>query len=242
MVEFKIYLSPGGYINGEETALFECIEGKISYPRVKPPFPSQNGIFSKPTLINNVETLANIPFIINNGGREYAHTKLFSVCGAVKNPGVYEAPLGIRLKKIIYDYAGGLKPRRKLKAILLGGASGFFVGSIGLDLSLDYSALNKSKLTLGSGAIIVFDDKDNIKEIVEKISNFFAQESCGKCVPCRIGTVRLEEIVKKIITNRASKDDLTLMKELTQVMKEASLCGLGQTAPNPILSGLKWIK
>lgn len=241
-LELEIYLSPGGYVNGEETALFECIEGKISYPRVKPPFPSQNGIFSKPTLINNVETLANVSFIINNGGREHAQTKLFSVCGAVKNPGVYEAPLGIKLKKIIYDYAGGLKPRRKLKAILLGGASGFFVDNKQIDLSLDYSALHKAKLTLGSGAIIVFDDKDNMKEIIEKITNFFAQESCGKCVPCRIGTVRLEEIIKKINNKTTSIEDLGLIKELTQVMKEASLCGVGQTAPNPILSGLKWIK
>lgn len=238
----------GSYVCGEETALFDSLEGKRGTARFRPPFPTQSGVWNKPTVINNVETIANIPIIILRGAewyrnisnQEFTGTKLFCLSGSVKKPGVYEAPFGITLKELIYNFGKGLKNGKRLKAILCGGASGGFLTKEYLNLSLDYKSVAQAGAMLGSGAVIVFDDTENIIEVTKEIEEFFAEESCGKCTPCRIGTKRMTEILERIITGEGKKEDLNLMFELGNVMKDASLCGLGQAAPNPVLSSIKY--
>ena len=250
-VRFDIELrrGAGAYICGEETALFNSIEGKRGEPRNKPPFPVQSGLFSKPTVINNVETLANVPHIILAGGPAFSATgttgstgtKLFCLSGCVTSPGLYEAPFGITLRQLI-DRAGGVAGGRKLQAILLGGAAGVFVTPDELDMPLTFEGTRAAGATLGSGVIMLFDDTIKMHDIVFRIASFFRDESCGQCVPCRIGTIRQEEALHRLGHGKANggvEAEITLMRDLAQVMTDASICGLGQTAASAVQSAVK---
>jgi NADH-quinone oxidoreductase subunit F len=234
---FDIELRRGGgaYICGEETALFNSIEGKRGEPRNKPPFPAQAGLFGKPTVVNNVETLANVRLVMTLGGMGYAAvgtpgstgTRLWCVSGAVARPGVYELPFGATLREVL-DLAGTRPPR----AILLGGAAGHFVGPERLDLPLTFEASRAAGLTLGSGVIMVFDEAADVRDLLVRIAHFFRDESCGQCVPCRVGTQRQVELLAR------PQVDHRLLGELGQVLRDASICGLGQTASSAVESGL----
>lgn len=225
-LEIEVRRGAGAYICGEETALFNSIEGKRGEPRNKPPFPAQHGLFGKPTLVNNVETLVCIPEIILNGS---ANTKLFCVSGTVTTPGVYEVPFGTTLRDVI-ELAGGVRDGRALRAILLGGAAGFFVGPESLDLQLSFEATRAAGVSLGSGVIMLFDDTVDLSRIVHRIARFFRDESCGQCVPCRVGTVRQEEAL--------ARGDITALNDIARVMRDASICGLGQTAAGAVISAV----
>ncbi|HEX9097722.1 MAG TPA: NAD(P)H-dependent oxidoreductase subunit E [Candidatus Dormibacteraeota bacterium] len=235
-VDFTIEVRRGGgaYICGEETALFNSIEGKRGEPRNKPPFPVQAGLFGKPTVVNNVETLLNVPDIVTGSGRAFAAigtpdstgTRLFCLSGAVTRPGLYEAPFGLTLRQVL-DLAGGVRGR--LQAILLGGAAGSFVTSDQLDLPLTFDATRAAGVSLGSGVIMAFDDSVDMNAIVLRIARFFRDESCGQCVPCRVGTVRQEEALYRLAAS-GSPDDVTIVSDIGRAMRDASICGLGQTA------------
>ncbi len=238
----------GAYICGEETALFNSIEGKRGEPRNKPPFPVQAGLFGKPTVINNVETLVNIPPIVSQGGEAYAGIgtsgstgpKLFCVSGHVARPGVYEVDFGITLGELI-AMAGGVPGGRPIRAVLLGGAAGVFVGPDKLDMPLTFEGTRAAAATLGSGVVMVFDESVDLGDILVRIAAFFRDESCGQCVPCRVGTVRQEELLHRLRSGRPIGDraeELALLQEIGQVMRDASICGLGQTASNAIESAL----
>jgi len=225
----------GAYICGEETALFNSIEGKRGEPRNKPPFPVDAGLFGKPTLINNVETLANLPAIVLEGGAAYAKvgtsestgTRLFCVSGAIERPGVYEVPHGTTLAQLV-ETAGGLPAPHSLRAILLGGAAGCMLAPDALSLPLSHEAARAAGATLGSGVVMLFDERVDLAAILRRIARFFRDESCGQCVPCRVGTVRQEEALER--------GDPILLDEIGRVMRDASICGLGQTAANVIAS------
>jgi NADH-quinone oxidoreductase subunit F len=238
----------GAYICGEETALFNSIEGKRGEPRNKPPFPVQAGLFGKPTVINNVETLVNIPLILREGGAAYAALgtkdssglKLFCVSGHVARPGLYETPFGATLGQLI-DMAGGVPGGRSIRAMLLGGAAGTFVGTDKLDVPLTFERARAANAMLGSGVVMVFDDSTDIDDILTRIAAFFRDESCGQCVPCRVGTVRQEELLQRLRSGQpigSRAQELALLKEIGQVMRDASICGLGQTASSAIESAL----
>ncbi len=236
-VRFDVELrrGAGAYICGEETALFNSIEGKRGEPRNKPPFPVEAGLFGKPTLINNVETLANLPAIVLDGGAEYAKigtpestgTRLFCVSGAVARPGVYEVAHGTTLGELV-ETAGGVPAPHSLRAVLLGGAAGCMLAPDALCLPLSHEATRAAGATLGSGAVMLFDERVDLTAILRRIARFFRDESCGQCVPCRVGTVRQEEALER--------GDLILLDEIGRVMRDASICGLGQTAANVISS------
>ena len=233
--EIEIRRGGGAYICGEETALFNSIEGKRGEPRSKPPFPAQFGLFGKPTVVNNVETLVNVLDIVNDGGAAWAKvgtpgstgTRLFCLSGHVNKPGLYEIECGRTVREAI-DVAGGLKNGRTLQAILLGGAAGTFVGPAALDMPLSFEGARAANATLGSGVIMVFDDTADLHDTLARIAEFFRHESCGQCVPCRVGTVRQDELLK------ARSSDQGLIGELGQAMRDASICGLGQTASSAI--------
>jgi NADH-quinone oxidoreductase subunit F len=238
----------GAYICGEETALFNSIEGKRGEPRNKPPFPAERGLFGKPTGINNVETLVNVLEILSIGETEYARlgtpdstgTRLFCLSGCVETPGVYEVEHGITLRELV-ALAGGVRGGREVKAVLLGGAAGTFVGPDGLDLRLSFEGVREVGATLGSGVAMVFDDTVDLASIVLRIAAFFRDESCGQCVPCRVGTVRQEEALHRLVADRpigSRADELALLGEIGQVMREASICGLGQLAANAVESAI----
>lgn len=236
----------GAYVCGEETALFNAIEGKRGEPRNKPPFPTVHGLFGRPTAVNNVETIANVPVILRLGAAAYTSlgtadstgTRLFCVSGAVGRPGLFEVPFGTSLGELL-EAAGGLRPGRALKAILLGGAAGSFVGADSLDLPLSFAAVRTRGATLGSGAVIVFDDASDLRDAVRRIARFFRQESCGQCVPCRVGTERQWELVERVVAGRpltSWRAERERHRDLAAVMRDASICGLGQTAANAIES------
>jgi len=238
----------GAYICGEETSLFNSIEGKRGEPRNKPPFPVEKGLFGKPTGINNVETLVNVLEVLSMGGLEYATlgtpdstgTRLFCLSGCVETPGVYEVEHGMMLGELI-AIAGGVRGGRELKAVLLGGAAGVFVGPEDLGLKLTFEDSKAAGTTLGSGVVMLFDDTVNLAEIVLRIAAFFRDESCGQCVPCRVGTVRQEEALHRLVKDRpigSRQDELALIGEIGQVMKDASICGLGQLAANAVESAI----
>jgi NADH-quinone oxidoreductase subunit F len=236
-VSFDIELrrGAGAYICGEETSLFNSIEGKRGEPRSKPPFPVQAGLFGKPTLINNVETLANLPLIVLEGAGAFAQigtaqstgTRLFCLSGNVAAPGVYEVPHGTQLGAVI-EMAGGVPGGHRLQAVLLGGAAGTFVGPDALTMPLTFEDARAANATLGSGVVMLFDETADMHAILQRIARFFREESCGQCVPCRVGTVRQEEALQR--------GDLILLDEIGRVMRDASICGLGQTAANAIES------
>ncbi len=246
-VSFDIELrrGAGAYICGEETALFNSIEGFRGEPRNKPPFPVQKGLFGKPTIINNVETLANVLDIVLDGGQAYAATgtadstgtKLFCLSGHVAKPGLYEVAFGTTLRVLI-ELAGGVRSGHRLQAVLLGGAAGAFVTPDELDTPLTFDGVRAIKATLGSGVVIVFDETTDLKAILARIAAFFRDESCGQCVPCRVGTVRQEELLARMASGTAHSDERTLLGEIGQVMRDASICGLGQTASSAIESAL----
>jgi NADH-quinone oxidoreductase subunit F len=247
--DIELRRGAGAYICGEETALFESIEGKRGEPRNKPPFPVEVGLFGKPTVVNNVETLANIPLILSIGGEAYAAIgtegstgpKLFCLSGHVVRPGTYEVAFGATLRDLI-DLAGGVQDGRAIKAILLGGAAGVFVGPESLDLPLTFEATRAAGATLGSGVIMVFDESVDLVDTLRRIAQFFRDESCGQCVPCRVGSVRQEELLARLAAGsrvRPRDEELALLKEIGQVMRDASICGLGQTASSAIESALR---
>jgi NADH-quinone oxidoreductase subunit F len=242
--DIEIRRGAGAYICGEETALFNSIEGKRGEPRNKPPFPVQVGLFGKPTVVNNVETLVNVPALIREGGAAYggigtgASTgpKLFCVSGDVARPGLYEAPFGISLRQLL-ELAGA----RPVRAVLLGGAAGVFVGPTDLDVALTFEGTRAIGATLGSGVVMAFGESVDLVDIVRRIAEFFRDESCGQCVPCRVGTVRQEELLARLRARRplgSDQDELALLKDLGQVMRDASICGLGQTASSAVESAI----
>ena len=238
----------GAYICGEETSLFNSIEGKRGEPRNKPPFPVERGVFGKPTGINNVETLVNVLEVLTLGGEAYARIgtpdstgpRLFCLSGRVQRPGVYEVEHGVTLRELL-EMAGGVRGGKALKAILLGGAAGSFVTPDDLDLRLTFEDSKAAGVTLGSGVVMVFDEDVDLADIVLRIAAFFRDESCGQCVPCRVGTVRQEEALARVIAGRANgslTDELALIGEIGQVMRDASICGLGQLAANAVDSAI----
>jgi len=246
--DIELRRGAGAYICGEETALFNSIEGKRGEPRNKPPFPTTHGLFGRPTLINNVETLFNVLPILTLGAKAFASfgsrgspgTRLFCLSGDVARPGVYEVPLGTTLGKLL-GMAGGVAQGARLQAILLGGAAGTFVGPEALEMPLSLEDARAAGATLGSGAVIVFDDRADLERIVRIISEFFKHESCGQCVPCRVGTVRQDESLSRLATileDGPRARELTLLSEVGQVMRDASICGLGQTASSAVLSAI----
>lgn len=246
-LNMDIFLGAGSYLCGEELTLLESLEGKRGYPRIKPPFPAEKGLWGFPTLINNVETFSHLPFIINNGYDEYSKigtaeskgTKIFCVSGNVEKSGVYELPLGVTLRELIFEIAGGMKTGFTFKGALLGGAAGTFVDESILDTPLAYETLKKEGATLGSGAVIVIDDTTDLRKMMTSILSFFKHESCGKCIPCRIGTAILYD---KISAADFTSDDLNFMLTEAEYMAKNSLCPLGQSPILPIRSFVKYFK
>jgi len=247
--DIEVRRGAGAYICGEETALFESIEGKRGEPRNKPPFPVEVGLFGKPTVVNNVETLANVPLILEMGGEAYAAIgtegstgpRLFCLSGHVERPGLYEVEFGATLGELI-AMAGGVPGGRAIRTVLLGGAAGVFVGPESLDMPLTFEATRAAGATLGSGVIMVFDETVDLVDTLRRIAQFFRDESCGQCVPCRVGSVRQEELLARLAAGsrvRSRDEELLLLREIGQAMRDASICGLGQTASSAIESALR---
>ena len=247
--DVEIRRGAGAYICGEETAIFNSIEGYRGEPRNKPPFPTEGGLFGRPTLVNNVETLVNVLPILTGGAAAYAAVgterskgpKLFCLSGAVARPGVYEVPFGTTLRELL-DLAGGVPAGRSLRAVLLGGAAGAFVGPSGLDVPLTFEGATAAGVTLGSGVVMVLDDTVDLARFLVRIAAFFRDESCGQCVPCRVGTVRQEEALRRLTGGRplgGVEAELALLADIGQVMRDASICGLGQTAASAITSAIE---
>jgi NADH-quinone oxidoreductase subunit F len=247
--DIELRRGAGAYICGEETALFNSIEGYRGEPRNKPPFPTQAGLFRQPTVVNNVETLINVPIIINQGGAAYASVgtesstgqRLFCLCGHVERPGVYEVPMGTTLRQLL-TLAGGIAGTGRLQAILLGGAAGTFISPKEIDVPLTFEGTRAIGATLGSGVVMLFDDSIDLKRILLRIAAFFRHETCGQCVPCRVGVVRQEEALQRLLENRplgSKADELVMLREMAQAMRDASICGLGQTAASALESALQ---
>jgi NADH:ubiquinone oxidoreductase subunit F (NADH-binding)/Pyruvate/2-oxoacid:ferredoxin oxidoreductase delta subunit len=248
--DIKIKLGAGAFVCGEETALIASIEGQRGMPRAKPPFPVNKGLWQLPTVINNVETLANIPTIIRRGCSWYASygtekskgTKVFALTGKIKNPGLIEVPMGITLREIIEDIGGGIEGGKALKAVQTGGPSGGCIPASMLDLHVDYESLAKVGSIVGSGGMIVLDEDNCMVNMAQYFIQFTQAESCGKCVPCRVGTKRLLEILDRITKGHGRNSDIEKLEKLSAGIKATALCGLGQTAPNPILSTIKYFR
>ncbi|MGB8984211.1 MAG: NAD(P)H-dependent oxidoreductase subunit E [Anaerolineales bacterium] len=244
--EIELRLGAGAYICGEETALFESIEGKRGFPRVKPPFPTTHGLFGKPTVINNVETLCNVPLIVSQGAAEYRKLgtekspgpKLFCVSGDVTRPGLYEVPFGVTLRELL-ELAGGVAAGKHLQSVLFGGAAGAFATSAHLDVKLTFEDLREAGLPLGSGVVMVFDETRDLRDVLKRLGHFFAHESCGKCYPCQMGTQRQKEILDRIAKGTVLDEDFARLQDVGWTMTDASLCGLGQTAASAVLSAMK---
>jgi NADH-quinone oxidoreductase subunit F len=249
---FDIHIKEGAgaFVCGEETALIASIEGERGMPRPKPPFPANKGLFGKPTLINNVETLANIPVIIRKGAEWFSSlgtenskgTKTFALTGEVNNTGLIEVPMGTTLREIVFDIGGGIRGGKKFKAVQIGGPSGGCLTEEHLDLSMDYDSLIKAGAMVGSGGLVVMNEDTCIVEVARFFMNFTQNESCGKCVPCREGTKNMLKILEKIVKGNGEMKDLEILEELAIAVKDGSLCGLGKTAPNPVLSTLKYFR
>ncbi|NUO08394.1 MAG: NADH-quinone oxidoreductase subunit NuoF [Candidatus Brocadia sp.] len=246
--DLEIKMGAGAFVCGEETALIASIEGKRGMPRPRPPFPATSGLWGKPTNINNVETFVNVPTIILRGSEWYKAigtenskgTKIFALAGNVKNTGLVEVPMGTTLREIVFDIGGGIPGRKKFKAAQMGGPSGGCVPAQHLDLPIDYETVKEVGAIMGSGGLIVMDDSASMVDIARYFMEFCQDESCGKCVPCRIGTKRMLDILTRITRGDGKKEDIGLLKELAEVTKTASLCGLGQTAANPVLSTIRY--
>ena len=248
--DIEIRLGAGAFVCGEETALLESIEGRRGQPRVKPPYPANSGLWGKPTLINNVETYANITRIILNGAKWYASigtekskgTKVFALGGNVNNIGLVEVPMGTTLREIVFDIGGGIPNGREFKAAQTGGPSGGCIPKEHLDTPIDYESLSSIGSMMGSGGLIVMDDSKCMVNIAKFYLDFTVSESCGKCTPCRIGTKRMLEILERMCEGTAEEDDLYKLEKLALNIKKSAICGLGQTAPNPVLSTLKYFR
>jgi len=246
----RVVRGAGAFVCGEETALIASVEGRVGEPRQRPPYPAQSGLGGKPTCINNVETWANIPVIVMRGGDWYARmgtksskgTKVFCLVGAIKNPTLIEVPMGITLRQIVYEIGGGVPQGRKFKAIQTGGPSGGCIPESMLDLEVDYESLTQAGAIMGSGGMIVMDSSTCMVDIARYFLTFLADESCGKCFSCRKGLQRMRQIVTRITEGRGSEADLELIEDLGWMVRETSLCGLGQTAPNPVLSTLRYFR
>lgn len=244
--DIEIRVGAGAYICGEETALFESIEGKRGFPRVKPPFPVTDGLFGEPTVINNVETLCNLPLIIKEGADGYRKIgtekspgpKLFCVSGDVTLPGLYEVEFGMTLRELL-EMAGGVAGGKSLKAVLLGGAAGVFATSAHLDIKLTFEDMRAAGLSLGSGVVMVFDETRDMRDSLNRLGHFFAHESCGKCYPCQMGTRRQMEILSRVANGKTLPEDMLRLQDVGWTMTDASLCGLGQTAGSAVLSAIK---
>lgn len=248
--EIHIKEGAGAFVCGEETALMASIEGERGMPRPKPPFPANKGLFGRPTVINNVETLANVPVIIRKGadwfssmGTESAKgTKTFALTGEVNNTGLIEVPMGTTLREIIFDIGGGIRNGKKFKAVQIGGPSGGCLTEEHLDVPMDYENLAKVGAMVGSGGLVVMNEDTCIVEVARFFMNFTQNESCGKCVPCREGTKNLLHILQKIVKGQGTEEDIETLEELSSAIKDGALCALGKTAPNPVLSTLKYFK
>lgn len=249
-LELEVYQGAGAFVCGEETALMHSIEGRRGMPRPRPPFPAQQGLWKKPTVLNNVETYANVAQIILNGGNWYAGigtetskgTKVFALTGAVTNIGLVEVPMGTSLRTIIFDIGGGIPKKRKFKAVQLGGPSGGCVPEAFLDTPIDYESIAKVGAIMGSGGMIVMDDRTCMVDMARFFMDFIQDESCGQCTPCREGTKRMLQIVEKITKGEGEPRDIERLEELSSVIKDGSLCALGQTGPNPVLSTLQYFR
>lgn len=248
--DIQVVEGAGAFVSGEETSLMASIKGRRAFPRQRPPFPAQSGLWGKPTNINNVETWANVPLIINKGADWYSKigsqrskgTKIFSLVGKIKNTGLVEVPMGITLKEIIYDIGGGIKDDKKFKAVQTGGPSGGCIPAQMLGLPVDYDTLTKAGSIMGSGGMIVMDEETCMVDVARYFLNFTQEESCGKCVPCRVGTRQMVEILTRITQGKGEEGDLEKLEDLAKTVKTASLCGLGQTAPNPVLTTLRYFR
>ena len=248
--DIDLRLGAGAFVCGEETALMTSIEGNRGEPRPRPPFPAEKGLYQKPTILNNVETYANVPQIILKGAKWYASmgtetakgTKVFALGGKIKNTGLVEIPMGTTLREIIEEIGGGIPNGKKFKAAQAGGPSGGCIPAEHYDVSVDYDSLAKIGCMIGSGGLIVLDEDNCMVDIAKFFLQFTMDESCGKCTPCRIGTKRLYEILDKITSGNGEMEDLDRLEELCQYIKANSLCGLGQTAPNPVLSTLRFFR
>ena len=246
----RLVRGAGAFVCGEETALIRSIEGKMGEPYQRPPFPVQKGIHGKPTAINNVETWANVPLIMTRGAKEFARigekkntgTKIFSLVGKVRNSGLVEVPMGITIGKIINDIGGGPAEGARLKAVQTGGPSGGCIPAKKFDLAIDYESLTKAGSIMGSGGMIVMDENTCMVDVAKYFMNFLKDESCGKCFVCRKGTQRMYEILDDISQGRGTLGHLELLEELAQAVKDTAMCGLGQTAPNPVLSTLRYFR
>jgi NADH:ubiquinone oxidoreductase subunit F (NADH-binding) len=248
--KLKVVRGAGAFVCGEETALIASIEGKVGRPRQRPPFPALKGLWNKPTNINNVETWANVPSIIKNGVEWYANigtekskgTKIFSLVGKVNNTGLVEVPMGITLREVIYDIGGGVPDDKKLKAVQIGGPSGGCIPSNLLDTPIDYEQMIKVGAMMGSGGLIVMDDSTCMVDVAKYFTKFLFEESCGKCWSCREGLRRMLQILTDITEGNAKEEDLETLKDLAEMTKSASMCGLGQTAANPVLTTLQFFE
>jgi bidirectional [NiFe] hydrogenase diaphorase subunit len=245
-----IRIGAGAFVCGEETALMASVEGKRGTPRPRPPFPAESGLWGCPTLINNVETFANIAPIINRGAEWYASigtekskgTKVFALTGKIKNNGLIEVPMGIPMRQIVEEMGGGAPDGGKIKSVQTGGPSGGCIPAEYLDTPVDYESLTKLGSIMGSGGMVVMDDSTNMVEIARFYMEFCMDESCGKCIPCRAGTVQMFNMLSKILNREATERDIARLEELCDMVRNTSLCGLGQTAPNPVLSTLRFFR
>lgn len=248
--DVEIRIGAGAFVCGEETALMNSVEGKRGEPDQKPPFPTDSGLYGQPTVINNVETLANIPMIILNGSHWFKRfgtekskgTKIFAVAGAVRNAGIVEIPMGVTLGDIIFDIGGGIKNNKKFKAAQTGGPSGGCLTNESLNTPVDYDSLKEKGAIMGSGGLIIMDEDNCMVDVAKFFMEFVQDESCGKCVPCRLGTKRMLEILERITRGQGEEEDIERLIELGESIKESALCGLGQTAPNPVLSTIKYFR
>jgi NADH:ubiquinone oxidoreductase subunit F (NADH-binding)/Pyruvate/2-oxoacid:ferredoxin oxidoreductase delta subunit len=248
--DVELRIGAGAFVCGEETALIASIEGRRGEPRPRPPYPATSGLFGKPTLINNVETFANIRHIILKGADWFSGmgtatskgTKVFALAGQVKNTGLVEVPMGITLRELIFEVGGGVPAGRKFKAVQIGGPSGGCLPESLLDVPIDYESLKQYGAIMGSGGVIVLDDSSCMVNVAKFFLEFTADESCGKCVPCRVGLRMMLGILERIVRGEGTEEDLTRLEELGKLIQSASLCGLGQTAPNPVLSTLRYFR
>ena len=246
----KIKAGAGAFVCGEETALIESLEGKRGMPRLKPPFPAEKGYENKPSNINNVETFANVSWIIENGGTAFSAmgtenskgTKVFALTGKIKRGGLVEIPMGLTLREVIYDIGGGIRDNKKFKAVQLGGPSGGCIPEELLDTVIDYKALSATGAIMGSGGMVVMDEGTCMVNMARFFLDFTTKESCGKCVHCRIGTKRMYEILTRITEGKGKDGDIELLCELCSGISAGALCGLGQTAPNPVLTTIKYFR
>lgn len=248
--DVELRFGAGAFVAGEETAILASVEGRRAMPRPRPPYPANSGLWGKPTLIQNVETLANIPLIIQNGGAWFARigtarcsgTKCFSLTGKINNPGLIEVPMGITLREVVFEIGGGIPDGRAFKAVLVGGPSGGCLPETLLDLPIDYDSLTKAGAIMGSGGIVVIDDRSCMVDTAKFFTDFCVEESCGKCIPCRAGLPKIREVYEGIIKGEGKPEDITTLDRSGNYIRDASLCGLGQTAPNPVLTTLRYFR